>query len=368
MTAIPLVDLRAAHAEVADEVDAGLAKIFDTAAFIGGRAVTDFEQAFAAYLGAGHCVGVGNGTDALELALRALGIGRGDDVVLPAHTFIATAEAVERCGAAVVLCDVTEDTMLVDPVSLEAAMTPRTAAVMPVHLYGQAAPMEAVLKIAERQGAAVVEDAAQSQGATRGGRHTGTFGSVAGTSFYPGKNLGAAGDAGAVVTGDAALAARVRRLSQHGSDRKYEHTEVGVNSRLDAVQAVVLSAKLRRVDAWNARRGELAERYARLLRDVPGVRTPVVDPANRHVWHLYVVRVPERDRVLQHLQERGVGAGIHYPRPVHAHEAFRHLGHGPGSFPVAERVTREILSLPLHPHLSEADQDRVVDELAAAMG
>ncbi len=367
MSTIPLVDLVSAHAEVSAEVDAGLAEIFARAAFVGGRVVADFEAAYAAYLGVSHCVGVGNGTDAIELALRALGVGRGDDVVLPAHTFIATAEAVVRCGASMVLCDVDDESMLMDPSSLEATITPATTVVIPVHLYGQAAPVEVITKVAERQGAVVVEDAAQSQGATRFGHATGGLGTIAATSFYPGKNLGAAGDAGAVLTNDDTLARTVRRLSNHGSEQKYVHIDSGVNSRLDAVQAVVLAAKLRRLDAWNARRRELATRYGQLLADVPGVRVPTVDAGNEHVWHLYVIRVDERDRVLAHLNAAGIGAGIHYPKPIHGHEAYAHLGYRQGQFPVSEKIADQILSLPIYPHLDDADQDRVVDELIRAL-
>jgi len=365
---VPLVDLAAQQAEVSDEVWAGLRDVFGRTAFIGGPAVDRFEQAYARYLDVAHCVGVANGTDALELALRAVGVGPGAEVVLPANTFIATAEAVSRIGAVPVVVDVDPVHLLVDPDAMAAAVTPRTAAVVPVHLFGQAAPVEAVRERLGPGGPPIVEDAAQSQGATRHGRATGGLGVAAATSFYPGKNLGAAGDAGAVVTDDPDVARTVRVLGAHGSAKKYEHTVVGVNSRLDAVQAVVLHAKLARLDDWNARRRAAAARYDDLLAGVAGVVRPVVAPGNAHVWHLYVVQVAERDRVLAEVHAAGVGAGIHYPVPVHLTEAYAHLGLGRGACPVAEAAADRIVSLPLYPHLTPAQQEHVVAALAAAVG
>lgn len=367
MTEIPLVDLRAQHEQIAEEVAQGWAEVLKATAFVGGPQVAAFEAEFAAYTGVAHCVGMANGTDAIELALRALGVGPGDECVLPANTFIATAEAVARTGATPVLVDCDQDTALIDIELLDAAVGPRTAAVLPVHLYGQAAPVELIRPIAARVGAAVVEDAAQAQGARRNGVAAGGLGDVAATSFYPGKNLGAYGDAGAVLTGDAKLAAAVRLLGAHGSPSKYEHPVLGFNSRLDTLQAVVLSAKLRRLDGWNAARRAAAARYESMLAQLPMVRRPVVLDGNEPVWHLYVVRVPERDRVLRELHAAGIGAGIHYPAPVHLTGAFACLGHGPGSFPVAERAAGELLSLPLYPELTPAQQERVIEVLAAAL-
>ncbi|NMR21437.1 DegT/DnrJ/EryC1/StrS aminotransferase family protein [Cellulomonas fimi] len=364
---IPLVDLAAQQAEVADEVRAGLGEVFTTTAFIGGPAVGRFERAYAAAIGVEHCVGVANGTDALELALRAVGVGPGGEVVIPANTFIATAEAVSRIGAVPVLVDVDEEHLLIDPAAVRAALTARTEAIVPVHLFGQVAPMDELLKVAADAGVPLVEDAAQAQGARRGGQAAGSFGVAAGTSFYPGKNLGAAGDAGAVTTNDAGVARTVRVLSAHGSERKYEHERVGMNSRLDTVQAVVLEAKLRRLAAWNDARRAAAARYGMMLADVLGVRTPKVVPGNEDVWHLYVVQVDDRDRVLHELNKAGIGAGIHYPTPVHLTGAYAHLGYGAGSFPVAEAAAGRILSLPLHPHLTEAQQGVVVDALSGAV-
>lgn len=364
---VPLVDLKAQQAEIDDEVKAGLAEVFANTSFIGGAPVAEFEDAYARFLGAGHCIGASNGTDALELALRGAGITTGDEVILPANTFIATAEAVCRVGAVPVLVDVDPDYLLIDASKVAAVITERTKAIMPVHLYGQSAFIEQLEPLAAAHGLHIIEDAAQSQGATRFGRAAGTIGIAAGTSFYPGKNLGAAGDAGGVITNDAQLAERVRVLGAHGSATKYEHDVVGFNARMDTVQAVVLNAKLKRLSGWNERRREAADRYDRLLADVPGVRAPQSAPGNEDVWHLYVVRLPERDRVLKELNEAGIGAGIHYPYPLHLTKAFASLGHAAGDFPVSEEAATQILSLPLHPHISSEEQQYVVDQLRGAL-
>ncbi|GCD91336.1 glutamine--scyllo-inositol aminotransferase [Nocardioides sp. LS1] len=361
------MDLASQQVEIAAEVRAGLDDVFASSAFIGGPQVACFEQEYAGFVGVRHCVGVANGTDALELALRVAGVRPGAEVVLPANTFVATAEAVSRLGAVPVLVDVDDEHLLIDPAQVERAVTPRTRAIVPVHLYGQVAPMERLEAIASAAGVPIVEDAAQAQGARQHGRPAGGIGLVAATSFYPGKNLGAAGDAGAVTTDDPDLARRVRVLAAHGSPRKYVHDEIGVNSRLDTVQAVVLRAKLRRLAHWNEARRRLAARYGELLADVPGVRVPVEAPGNTHVWHLYVVRVEDRDRALAALAEHGVDAGVHYPTPVHLTGAYACLRRGPGSFPVAEAAAGRLLSLPLHPHLTDDQQDHVVASLARAL-
>ena len=365
---VPFVDLAAQHAEIADEVRTGLAAVFETTAFIGGPDVTAFEQEYAAFVGAGHCVGVGNGTDALELALRAVGVTAGGEVILPANTFVATAEAVSRIGATPVLVDVDDEHLLIDPVEVERAISDATQAVVPVHLYGQTAAVERLESLCTAAGVPLVEDAAQAQGARRFNRAAGTLGRAAATSFYPGKNLGAAGDAGAVTTDDPDVAQRVRILAAHGSPTKYVHDVVGTNSRLDTIQAVYLRAKLSRLEKWNDLRRRAAERYSEMLRGVPGVRRPMVLRGNEHVWHLYVVQVDDRDRVLAELTDAGVGAGIHYPTPVHLTGAYAHLGHRPGDFPVTESAAGRIMSLPMHPHLTEAMQEQVVARLAAAVG
>src|SRR5262249_31179087 len=330
--------------------------------------VAAFEAEYAAFTGAQYCVGVANGTDAIEIALRALGVGPGDECILPANTFIATAEAVWRAGATPVLVDCADDgTYLIDVGAAEAAMTPRTRAIIPVHLYGQAAPVERLLPLAESTGAWVVEDAAQAQGARRGDRSAGVLGHAAATSFYPGKNLGAYGDAGAATTDSGELVARMRMIADHGSRRKYDHEVIGFNSRLDTLQAVVLSAKLRRLAGWNAARQVAAGRYDELLADLSDLTRPRVLDGNDHMWHLYVVRVPDRDRVIKELHAAGIGAGIHYPVPVHLSSAFAGLGYAEGAFPVTERAAGEVLSLPLFPEITAAQQERVVSVLTAAL-
>lgn len=364
---IPLVDLRAQHHEIASEVQDGWARVLEVGDFVLGGAVEEFERAFAAFCGVAHCTGVGNGTDALELGLRALGVGPGNEVIVPANSFIASAHAVLRAGATPKLVDVDRATLLIDPEAAEAAVTARTRAVMPVHLFGQIAPMAPVLALARRAGIAAIEDAAQSQGARQEGRPAGGFGDVAATSFYPGKNLGAYGDGGAVLTADPATEARLRALRNHGSAAKYEHPAVGFNSRLDTLQAVVLSAKLKRLAAWNARRTEAAARYDHLLAEIGEVSRPVCAPGNEHVWHLYVVRVPDAPGVLVRLQERGIGAGRHYPIPIHLHAPFESLGYRRGQFPVAEEAAGEILSLPIYPHITLEQQEAVVDALREAI-
>src|SRR5690349_3058489 len=368
MTRIPLVDLAAAHAEVAEEVEAGFKRIIAETAFVGGAEVAAFEQEYAAFSGLPHCVGVANGTDALELALRAVGVGPGSEVILPANTFIATAEAVARAGARVVLVDCDPRTYLIDVEAALAAVTPATRAIVPVHLYGQLAPVEQLRAGLAGRDVAIVEDAAQCQGATRHGRGAGADG-IAATSFYPGKNLGAYGDAGAVVTAAEDLATTVRTLGSHGGLKKYTHDLVGVNSRLDGLQAVVLRAKLARLAGWNARRRAAAARYDELLAGLEVV-LPVTLDGNEHVWHIYCVRVPgdasgvRRDEVLSRLNAAGVGAAIHYPVPVHRTGAFADLG---GSFPHAEAAGPEILSLPIYPQITPEQQGRVAEALAVAL-
>lgn len=368
MSSIPLVDLAAQRAAVATEVAQGWQEVLDRTAFIGGPKVVAFENEYAEFIGAAHCVATANGTDAIEVALRALGVDHGDECILPANTFVATAEAVRRTGAVPVLVDCVDDgTYLIDTSAVEAAVTPRTRAIVPVNLYGQAAAVDALMPVAERAGAWVVEDAAQSQGARRNGVRAGALGHAAATSFYPGKNLGAYGNAGAALTKLTDVADRMRMIRDHGSPRKYEHEVFGFNSRMDALQAVVLSAKLRRLEGWNAARRAAAARYDEMLSAYGDIRLPSTLAGNEHVWHLYVVRVPHRDRVLKELQSAGIGAGIHYPVPVHLTRAFAELGHPEGTFPVAECTAREILSLPIFPEITQAEQERVASVLIAAL-
>ena len=368
MSAIPPVDLRFQHLAIADEVARGFAAIFDKTAFILGPAVKEFEEAYAAFIGARHCVGVANGTDALELALRAAGTDADAEVLLPANTFIATALAVVRSGARPVLVDCDPEYHLLDVEQAAARATKRTRFLMPVHLYGQMAPVEKVEALARSHDLMVIEDAAQAQGARRHGRSAGVCGLAAGTSFYPGKNLGAYGDAGAVTTDSDEIAGRLRALRNYGSEVKYHHPEIGFNSRLDTLQAVVLNAKLKHLGGWNEARRAAARRYDELLADLPAVRTPRTLPGNEHVFHLYVVRVPNRDEVVKRLNADGIGAQIHYPVPIHLQGAFRQLGLGEGSFPVAEKAAREILSLPMYPEITADQQARVVASLRRALG
>ena len=368
MNSIPLVDLRSQHAVVADEVAQGWRDVLAETAFVGGRQVAAFESEYAAFNEISHCVAVASGTDAIEIALRALGVGPGHECILPANTFIATAEAVSRAGATPVLVDCADDdTYLIDADAVEAALTERTRAIIPVHLYGQMAPVERLLPLANRVGAWIVEDAAQSQGARRYGLAPGAIGHAAATSFYPGKNLGAYGDAGAVVTGSDQAATTMRMIRDHGSPRKYEHEVLGVNSRLDTLQAVVLSAKLRRLAAWNEARRQAAARYHAMLSGFSQVTVPATLEGNQHVWHLYVIRVPDRDRVLKELHVAGIGAGIHYPLPIHLTPAFGGLGCAEGDFRVAEQTCHQLLSLPLYAEITAAQQQQVVSVLADAL-
>jgi len=365
---VPFLDIASQQAEIADEVFPVWRAQFASAGFIGGPEVAAFEEEYAAYIGVEHVVGVSNGTDALELAFRAVGVGAGDEVIMPANTFIATAEAVSRICAVPVFVDVDPEHLLIDPSAVEAAITSRTRAIVPVHLYGQTAPVEEILAIADPYGIAVVEDAAQSQGASSTAGRAGTLGRVSATSFYPGKNLGAAGDAGAVMTNDADVAAFIRNVAAHGSSVKYVHDRIGMNARLDAVQAAVLRAKLRRLESWNSARRAAAARYGRLLADIGGVRAPAVREGNEDVWHLYVVQVDERERVMAEMAAAGVGVAIHYPTPVHLTKAYSPLGYRRGQFPVSEASADRIMSLPMFPHLSAVQQQHVITALRRAVG
>ncbi|MFC9921434.1 DegT/DnrJ/EryC1/StrS family aminotransferase [Rhodococcus sp. NPDC127527] len=355
------MDLSLQHRRIAEDVEVVLRDVMANAEFVLGSRVERFEREFATYCGARHAVGVGNGTDAVEIALRSVGVGRGDEVILPANTFVATAEAVVRCGATPVLVDCDED-FLIDPALVGERLTSRTRAVIPVHLYGQMARVEAVREAVGAE-VAIVEDAAQAQGAERFGRRAGSLGDVAATSFYPGKNLGAYGDAGAVLTDSDAAAESIRAFRNHGGVRKHEHVQIGVNSRLDGIQAAVLSIKLSLLDAWNKERQSAAVRYQELLAENEQIALPAVTEGNEHVWHLYVVRVPNRDRAVSDLNTHGIGAGIHYPTPVHLLPAFSVLGCREGDFPVAERLSKEILSLPIFPGITEEQQDAVAAAL-----
>jgi dTDP-4-amino-4,6-dideoxygalactose transaminase len=364
---IPLVDLKAQLKQIHAEVEAGFARVLGSTRFILGEEVAQFEEAFAQFSEVKHCVGVANGTDAIELILRALGMGAGDEVILPANTFIATALAVARAGAKPVLVDSDPVYHLLDLKQLEQRLTKRTKALLPVHLYGQLAPMEELVEIAQSRKLFVLEDAAQAQGAKRHGQQPGHWGAAAATSFYPSKNLGAFGDAGAVLTNAEDVAKRIRALRNYGSDVKYHHPETGFNSRLDTLQAVVLSAKLPHLEKWNELRREAAQRYDSLLAGKKDITLPATLDGNEHIWHLYTVRVRRRDEVLKALNRAGIGAAVHYPVPIHLQGAFRHLGYQAGDFPVAEEAASELLSLPLYPEITSAQQEQVVSKLVQAL-
>lgn len=360
---VPFLDLKAHHAPIREQLDAAIRDVIDAGAFAGGPFVAKFEKEFAAYCGAGHCVGVGNGTDALWFALLALGVGPNDEVITVPSTFMATAEAISFCGARPVFVDIDQSTYNMDPALLEKAITPRTKAIIPVHLFGQCADMDPILAIAAKHGLPVIEDACQAHGATYKGRKAGTMGAAGCFSFYPGKNLGALGEAGATVTNDAVLAGKMQVLRDHGQARKYYHSHVGWNGRMDGIQGAVLSVKLKHLDVSNIRRRSHALLYDQLLGDIEEVILPVQAPVNQSVYHIYAVRVKDRDQVLQSMAEKGIACAIHYPIPVHLQEAYRFLGKGKGSFPVAEQCAGEFLSLPMFPELTREQVQAVAGEL-----
>lgn len=359
---IPLVDLKAQYRAIQPQIDAAIAQVITNTSFIMGPAVREFEQQFADFCGVTHCIGVSSGTAALTLALRALGIGPGDEVITTAHTFIATAEAICAVGAQPVFVDIDPVTYTLDPERFAAAITPDTRAVIPVHIYGLPADMDRINSIAETHGLAVIEDAAQAHGATWQGRMAGSLAHLGCFSFYPGKNLGAYGDAGAVTTNDPDLAEQIRSLRNHGRRDKYVHDQVGYGERLDTLQAAILAAKLPYLADWTAARRRLAARYQELLADLDLILPQEAEGANS-AWHLYVVRTSRRDQVLEQLRRRGVEAGVHYPLPLHLQPAFASLGLGAGDLPVTEAVSATCLSLPLFPEMTDAQQDRVAELL-----
>jgi dTDP-4-amino-4,6-dideoxygalactose transaminase len=364
---IPLVDLKAQYAAIHGAVDSAIQSVLDSTNFIMGPEVKAFERAFAAYCGVAECAGVASGTAALDLVLRALGVGPGDEVITVAHTFIATAEAISAVGARPVFVDIDPLTYTMQPAALAAAITPRTRAILPVHIYGQPADMDAIMAIARRHALPVVEDAAQAHGATWNGVRAGALGTAACFSFYPGKNLGAYGDAGAVTSADADLAAQVRLLRNHGRHSKYLHEVKGFGERIDTLQAAVLLAKLAYLDEWTAARRRLAVRYSELLADCD-LALPHVAPQADPAWHLYVIRTPQRDALLEHLQANGIGAGVHYPVPLHLQPAYAELGYSRGALPVSEEVADTCLSLPLYPEMTGVQQERVAAVIREFVG
>jgi len=350
---IPFLSFTQQHGAAREAILAAMARVYDSHWYVLGEEVKQFEQEYATFNGVAECVGVANGLDALVLALRVLGIGPGDEVIVPSNTYIASWLAVTQVGAVPVPVEPERATSNLDPALIEAAITPRTRAIMPVHLYGQACRMPDIMAVAQRHGLQVVEDNAQSQGAAFAGQLTGSFGDVNGTSFYPGKNLGALGDAGAITTADDELARRLRVLRNYGSDRKYHNEVVGYNSRLDELQAAVLRAKLAWLPEWTRQRQQLAAWYDQHLAGIPGLRLPTVSPGATHVYHLYVVHHARRDALQQHLSQQGIGTLIHYPVPPHLQPAYAHLNWTAGAFPVAEELAATCLSLPLWPGMTE---------------
>src|SRR5579859_7218990 len=363
---LPFVDLKAQHASIAAEVEAAVGRVMTNADFILGGDVAAFEEEFGRYCGAEHCVGLDSGMSALELGMRAMGIGPGDEVVTPAGSFIASSSAISFTGATPVWVDVDPHTYNIDPALIEAAITPQTKAIMVVHLYGQPADMDRVLSVAERHGLPVIEDACQAHGAHYKGRRAGSMGAFGAFSFYPSKNLGAYGDAGALTTNDAELAERVRMMRNYGQRAKYDHVYLAWNRRLDTLQAAVLRVKLRHLDQWNEARKRVASLYGELLAG-SGVTLPRTGAGAEHVYHLFVIQVGERQRVQEELTARGISTGIHYPVPIHLQAAYRDRAAKPGSFPVTEAAAGRVLSLPMYPELGEAGVRRVAGALGEVL-
>ncbi len=363
---IPVIDLKAQLARIRPEIDEAVARVLTSTAFVGGADVRELEREFAEFCGTAHACAVANGTDALHLALRAYGVGAGDEVVTVANTFIATGEAILLAGARPVFVDVDEATHTMAPSRLEAAITPRTRVILPVHLYGHPADTTAIGAIAAKHAIPVLEDAAQAHGASWQGRRAGALGHAACFSFYPTKNLGACGDAGMVTSSDAGFVARVRQIANHGAGtHRYDNVVLGTNSRLDTLQAAILRVKLRHLERWNAERAERAALYSRALGGVDGVVVPAEKNGARSAWHLYTIRVAERDALAAHLQSRGIGSAIHYPRPIHLQPALASAGGRPGDLPISERLSREVLCLPLYAELDPTDVDLVAGEVKA---
>lgn len=363
---IPFLDLKAPHVELRAEIDAAIARIIDSGWYILGPEVDAFEAEFASYCEANHAIGLANGLDALHLALRAMDVGPGDEVIVPSNTYIATWLAVSQCGATPIPVEPDESTYNIDPALIEAAITPRTKVILPVHLYGQPADMDPILAIARKHGLRVLEDGAQAHGARYKGRRLGGHGDAVAWSFYPGKNLGALGDGGAVTTNDPELADRIRVLRNYGSREKYVNEVQGYNSRLDPIQAAVLRVKLAHLDEWNARRAGVARTYLEGLSG-SGLTLPYMPDWAEPAWHLFVVRYPQRDALQQRLTEAGVGSLIHYPIPPHRQAAYAGAAFTTEAFPIASRLADEVLSLPMGPHLPMNDVDQAITAIRAAI-
>jgi dTDP-4-amino-4,6-dideoxygalactose transaminase len=361
---VPFLDLKKQYASISGDITRAMGQVIEQTAFAGGSFVARFEEEFAEYCQCQESIGVGSGTEALWLVLAALGIGTGDEVITVPNTFIATAEAISNCGAQPVFVDVDPTTYTLNPELLEAAITPRTKAIIPVHLYGQVADMDRLMDIATAHGLQVIEDACQAHGAEYKGRKAGSMGIAGCFSFYPGKNLGAYGDAGGIVTNDAGLATKLRSLRDHGQSRKYHHDYIGWNSRMDGLQAAILSVKLKHLSSWNESRRQHAAAYGRKLAGLQGIRLPEEADFAKHIYHVYAIHVQERARLMAALSAKGIQSAIHYPVPVHLQRAYQSLGLKRGLFPVAEKHADEQLSLPMFPELSEPQIDAVVETLA----
>jgi dTDP-4-amino-4,6-dideoxygalactose transaminase len=364
---VQFLDLKSHHAPMLEEINGAIREVIESAAFAGGPFVTKFEEDFATFCDSRHAVGVASGTDALWFALLAMGVGSGDEVITVPNSFMATAEAITYCGAKPVFVDVNERTYTMDPARLEEALTPRTKAIIPVHLFGQPADMDPILKFARKHGLFVVEDAAQAHGAVYKGRKVGTLGDAACFSFYPGKNLGAFGEAGAVVTNSDELQQKVRILKDHGQIRKYYHSMVGWNGRMDGIQGAVLQIKLRYLEKGNTLRRSHAARYDAAFQEVEEIVIPFCPSNLTPVYHIYAIRVQNRDEVMHSLAQNGIGSGVHYPVPIHLQEAYGSLGHGPGSFPIAEKCAAEFVSLPMFPEMTSEQLDYVVQGVKEAV-
>lgn len=361
---IPFLSFTEMNDEVRTEIEASFKKVFDNKWYILGKEVESFEAAYASFNQVKHCIGVSNGLDALYLALKALGIGAGDEVIVPSNTYIATLLAITQVGGTPVLAEPNEATYNLDPVTVEKVITSRTKAIMPVHLYGQCCEMDTIMELADRHNLFVIEDNAQSQGATFNNKVAGSFGHLNGTSFYPGKNLGALGDAGAVTTNDADLADKIKVLRNYGSQKKYYNEVIGHNMRLDELQAAFLSVKLNHLDKWNKERRQIAAWYDSYLQGIDDLVLPVTAEGATHVYHLYVVRTDKRDELQSHLSANGIGTLIHYPVPPHLQQAYQSLGFKKGDFPIAEKIASTCLSLPLWPGMKEEQVKNVAASIS----
>jgi len=365
---VPFLDLKAQYNSIRDEIENAIQQVLDNTAFAGGPFVAKFEEEFASFCQCKFAVGVSSGTSALWLVLSNLGIGPGDEVITTPNTFIATAEAISFCGATPVFVDIDEHTYTLNPELLERSITPKTKAIIPVHLYGQTADMDPIIEVARAHGLFVIEDACQAHGAEYKGHRSGSIGDAGSFSFYPGKNLGAYGEAGAVVTNNAEMAEKIRMLRDHGQSKKYYHSIIGSNARMDGIQGAVLSVKLKHLNIWNEARKKNAQLYHDLLADTPYVITPLEADYARHVYHIYAIRIQDRDALISTLVEKDISCGIHYPIPIHLQDAYKFLGYQKGSFPVTELCAEQLVSLPMFPELTQEQVEMVCREIKCFLG